>query len=304
MMKSLIIDWKDLYFGVEIEFVGGNPEVVELLPGWTMALDERQIDDTGEESGSELQTPPILWEDREQINEMLLRLIATGARVNWNCGLHVHVSMDPWGEEAIPDFIDAAIQYQESVKNLFHTSEERLVYCPPVTWEMRDQYLSAPGDAALRHKGRPQSHRCGINIAAWFDNRTVEIRYANGTLKYDEVITTVEFCLRFVAAIGARRKLSCTPKHMANGLGVPHTGYPPPIPAPLWYRERVWLENMFVPVLTPLVASIVPDSEILHILPRPDGLLVAIENTDGKISKYLFHLSSSGWKMKGKLPDS
>ena len=304
-MKPIIIrDWKDLYFGVEIEFVGGKPEVVELLPGWTMALDERQIDDTGEESGSELQTPPIQWEDREQIKEMLLRLIATGARVNWNCGLHVHVSMEPWGEEAIPDFIDAALQYQESVNYLFNTSEDRLVYCPPVTWEMRDQFLSAPGGAALRHRGRPQSHRCGINIAAWFDNRTVEIRYANGTLKYDEVITTVEFCLRFVAAVGARRKLSCNPKQMAKDLGVPLTGYPPPIPAPLWYRERIWLENMLVPILTPITTSIVPDSEILHILPRPDGLLVAIENTDGKLIRYLFHLSSNGWKVEGKLPDS
>jgi len=303
-MKPIIMDWKNLYFGVEIEFVGGNPEVVELLPGWTMALDERQIDDTGEESGSELQTPPIQWKDREQIKAMLKRLIATGARVNWNCGLHVHASMEPWGEEAIPDFIDAALQYQESVKYVLNTSEDRLVYCPPVTREMRDQFLSAPGDAALRHRGRPQSHRCGINLAAWFDNRTVEIRYANGTLKYDEVITTVEFCLRFVAAVGAGRKLSCNPKQMANDLGVPLTGYPPPMPAPLWYRERIWLENMLVPILTPIATSLVPDSEILHILPRPDGLLVAIENPDGKLIKYLFHLSSNGWKVEGKLPDS
>ncbi|MED4582850.1 amidoligase family protein [Brevibacillus choshinensis] len=290
-MKPLLMDWKDLYFGVEIEFVGGKPENVELLPGWTMALDEQQIDDTGEESGSELQTPPIQWEEREQIREMLLRLLATGARVNWNCGLHVHVGLEPWGEEAIPDFIEAALQHQESVKYLFKTSEDRLVYCPPVSREMRDRFISAPGEAALRRKGRPQSHRCGINLAAWFDNRTVEIRYANGTLNYDEVITSIEFCLRFIAAIGARRTLSCNPKKMANELGVPLTGYPQPIPAPLWYRERIWLENMLVPILTPITTSLVRDSEILHILPRPDGLLVALENTDGKIMRYLFHVS-------------
>jgi hypothetical protein len=60
---------------------------------------------------------------------------------------------------------------------------------------------------------------------------------------------------------------------------------------------------MLVPILTPIATSIVPDSEILHLLPRPDGLLVAIENTDGKIMRYLFHLSTNGWQIEGKLPD-
>lgn len=303
-MKPLLMDWKDLRFGVEMEFVGGKPKSVELLPGWTMAFDERQMDDTGEESGGELQTPPIQWKDRAQIREMLRRLLATGARANWNCGLHVHVGLEFWGEEAIPDFIEAALLHQDSVKYLLQTSEDRLVYCPPVTPEMRDRFISAPGETALLRRGRPQSHRCGINLAAWFDHKTVEIRYANGTLHYDEVMTTIEFCLRFVAAIGTKRTLSNNPGQLAMELGAPLTGYPPPIPAPRWYRERLWLENMLVPILTPFANSLVPDSEILQILPRPDGLLVAIEDTDGKVVRYLFQLSANGWRVVGKLPDS
>lgn len=303
-MKPLLMDWKDLRFGIEIEFVGGKPESVELLPGWTMAFDERQMDDTGEESGGELQTPPIQWKDRAQIREMLRRLLATGARANWNCGLHVHVGLEFWGEEAIPDFIEAALLHQDSVKYLLQTSEDRLVYCPPVTPEMRDRFISAPGETALLRRGRPQSHRCGINLAAWFDHKTVEIRYANGTLHYDEVMTTIEFCLRFVAAIGTKRTLSNNPGQLAMELGAPLTGYPPPIPAPRWYRERLWLENMLVPILTPFANSLVPDSEILQILPRPDGLLVAIEDTDGKVVRYLFQLSANGWRVVGKHPDS
>lgn len=303
-MKPLLMDWKDLRFGIEIEFVGGKPESVELLPGWTMAFDERQMDDTGEESGGELQTPPIQWKDRAQIREMLRRLLATGARANWNCGLHVHVGLEFWGEEAIPDFIEAALLHQDSVKYLLQTSEDRLVYCPPVTPEMRDRFISAPGETALLRRGRPQSHRCGINLAAWFDHKTVEIRYANGTLHYDEVMTTIEFCLRFVAAIGTKRTLSNNPGQLAMELGAPLTGYPPPIPAPRWYRERLWLENMLVPILIPFANSLVPDSEILQILPRPDGLLVAIEDTDGKVVRYLFQLSANGWRVVGKHPDS
>ncbi|XEC95779.1 amidoligase family protein [Paenibacillus tarimensis] len=302
-MKPLLVNWKDLQFGVEIEFVGGTPEKVELLPGWIMSLDELQIDDSGEDSGSELKPPPIKWEDREQILEMLTRLHAQGAAANWSCGLHVHVGLDPWGQESIPRFIEAALQYQEAVRCLLNTSEDRLIFCPPVTFKMRNRYIADPGTAALRHKGRPQSHRCGINLASWFNIGTVEIRYANGSLNYNEVINTIEFCLRFVASIGAGRTLSCDPHQMAIELGASVSGYPKPIPAPRWYRERMWLEDTLVSVLTPLAASLVPDGEIHHILPEPNGFLVAIEDTDGKLYKYLLHPPSAGWEAARQIPD-
>ncbi|SFB52072.1 Putative amidoligase enzyme [Cohnella sp. OV330] len=295
-MRPIAADWKELRFGVEIEFVGGNPEHVELLPGWIMSLDERQIDDTGAESGSELKPPPIQWEDREQIREMLARLQATGADANWSCGLHVHVGLDPWGEEAIPRFIEAALLYQEAARNLLNTSEARLQFCPPVTREMYDRFRSDPGSDALYRKGRPQSHRCGMNLAAWYDIGTVEIRYANGSLDYNEVINTVEFCLRFVEAIGAGRTLSADPRQLAIELGAPAGGYPQPKPAPQWYRERMWLEDALVPVLVPLARRLVQDGEILSILPRPEGILVAIEDANGDLFKHLLHLPSTGWE--------
>jgi len=294
-MNLLPINWTEIRFGVEIEFVGGHPEKVELLPGWVMSLDERQIDDTGVESGSELKPPPIQWEDREQIREMLTRLQATGAEANWNCGLHVHVDLGPWGQDEMPRFIEAALLYQEAVRSLLATGEDRLKYCPPVTQEMYDRFISDPGRDALCRKGRPQSHRCGMNLAAWFDIGTVEIRYANGSLDYNEAINTVEFCLRFVAAIGAGRILPSDPLQMALELGAPVCGYPRPKPAPQWYRERMWLEDALVPILAPLAGSLVPDGEILYILPKPAGILVAIEDGDGKLSEHLLNLPSTGW---------
>ncbi|RTE08441.1 amidoligase family protein [Paenibacillus whitsoniae] len=302
-MKPLFVDWKELRFGVEIEFVGGNPEDVELLPGWIMSLDERQIDDTGDESGSELKPPPIQWEDREQIHEMLTRLQATGAVANWNCGLHVHVGLDPWGQEVIPRFIEAALLYQETVRRLLNTSEDRLKFCPPVTREMYDRFISDPGRTVLCHKGRPQSHRCGINLAAWFDIGTVEIRYGNGSLNYNEVINTIEFCLRFVAAIGAGLQLSSDPHKMAIELGAPVSGFPQPKPAPKWYRERIWLEDALVPILAPLASNLVQDGEILYILPRPEGILVTIEDANGELCERLLHLPSTGWEVARQLPE-
>jgi hypothetical protein len=53
------VDWKSLAFGIEIEFIAGNPKELKLLPSWVMSLDEQQIDETGTESGSELPCDPV-----------------------------------------------------------------------------------------------------------------------------------------------------------------------------------------------------------------------------------------------------
>lgn len=262
-------DWQDLRFGVEIEFVGGeDPSTVELLPGWIMSLDEHQVDGNGEASGSELKPPPMLWRDRAQICAMLARLRARGARANWSCGLHVHVGLS--GQGMVLRLVDAALAHQDALRQLLQTAPDRLIYCPPVTAEQRRRYLAEPGRRALVHRGRPQSHRCGINTAAWFDIGTVEIRYANGSLDDDEVLRTIELCLRFVAAVGAGVLPAPAGAALAAALGAPAGGYPPPQAAPLWYRQQAWLEEALIPVLAPLV----PEGEILHIRPVEGGCLI------------------------------
>ncbi|MBP1994891.1 amidoligase family protein [Paenibacillus eucommiae] len=295
------VNWKELRFGVEIEFIGGNPENCALLPGWVMALDEKQIDETGAASGSELQSPPIQWEDKEQIREMLSRLQAQGASANWSCGLHVHIGLEHWGEAVILPLIEAALLYQQTLQALFNTSRHRLIFCPPVTGEMHQRFLLNQDPEALRHRGRPQSHRCGINAAPWFDIGTVEIRYANGSLNYDQVLNTIELCLRFVAAVGEDRKLSSDPQEMAIELGAPHEGYPVSVPIPQWFRERTWLEEALIPVITPLAAELVENGEIHHLLPVPDGILVAIEKSDGTLSQYVLQPPSTGWQLVRQL---
>ncbi|WP_274365576.1 amidoligase family protein [Paenibacillus thermotolerans] len=294
------VDWKTLTFGLEIEFVGGKPREVELLPGWVMALDEKQIDETGEESGSELKPPPIRWKDREQIGVMLERLKATGAAANWSCGLHVHVGLQPWRQHMLLPLIDAALEHQDSIRALMNTSEERLIYCPGVTPEMRQRFIADPSEEALLNRGRPQSHRCGINAAAWFNIGTAEFRFANGSLCYTEILNVIEFYLRFVAAVGEGRKLSGGPSALAAELGAPAEGYPRPVLAPRWYKERVWLEEALIPVLSPLAAKYVPNGEILQVLPVREGIRLTVENPeDGSFIRFIVKPASEGWEKVG-----
>ncbi|MBB3108908.1 hypothetical protein FHS18_000960 [Paenibacillus phyllosphaerae] len=294
----MTIEWTSIRFGVEIEYVGGTPDEVELLPGWTMARDELQIDDTGRESGSELQTPPLSWVDREQLSIMLERLQASGAAANWSCGLHVHVDLSAWGAPIVPALIDSAMQMQDALRQLLQMSPHRALFCPPVIEAMRGRFKLEPGPGAVRNAGRPQSHRCGINVAAFYDIGTVEIRYANGSLAYDEVIRTVELCLRFVAAVGAGagNQLPNDPLPLARRLGAPEAGYPQASEPPRWYRERMWLEDALIPVFAPMIPELVPSGEIHHILPGSEGLIVAIENPEGQLSRFTFRATAEGWE--------
>lgn len=296
-MRLLAMDWQRLRFGAEIEFIGGDPERTRLLPGWVMSLDERQIDEAGEWSGSELKTPPLLWAERGQIRTMLGRLLRTGASANWSCGLHIHVDLAAWGQFAIEPLLAAALRSQAALEALLATSASRRWYCPPVTKEMAAHYAAEPSQEALRRQGRPQSHRCGVNTAAWFDIGTVEIRYANGSLDYGEIVRTAELCLRFVAAAVAGRELPDDPVRLAAELGVPADGYPPAQEAPLWYRERIWLEEALLPILSPLVSRIEPDSEILHVLPVPGGLLVIVERADEGTLRLMARPTETGWEL-------
>ncbi len=291
------IEWRALRFGVEIEFVGGRPAELEPLPGWRLVPGEAQTDEDGADSGGELVPPPLLWSERAQIREMVARLRAVGARANWACGLHVHVGLDPWGQSAVLPLVDAALACQDALRALVGTAEHRLRFCPPLTRDMRRAWTERPSADALRRPGRPASHRCGIHPASWYTYGTVEIRYANASLRYSEVARTVELCLRWVAAVGAGLPMATADAEaLARAVGAPRYGYPPPQTPPQWYRERMWLEEALLPALGPLALERAA-GEVLEIRPAADGaVVVTVEGPDGQVAARVpFRWGSGGW---------
>jgi hypothetical protein len=300
------MDWQQLRFGVEIEFVGGAPERLPLLPGWTIALDELQTDDFGRPSGAELKPGPLTWAERDQIRIMLDRLQAMGARANWSCGLHVHVGLEPWGEAILLPLMEAALQTQEAFYDLLQTAPHRRLYCPPVLPELRDALKVRPSRESVRRTGNPASNRCGINLSTWWDIGTVEFRFANGSVQFDAICRTVELYLRFVAAVGAGVCLpaeagapagSLSGLALANALGAPPSGYPAPQECPPWRWEQLHLDALLRPVLAPLVAERCPAGEILSITPTARGLQVTVELPEDQ-KRYLTALTvPGGWRL-------
>ena len=211
----------------------------------------------------------------------------------------MHVDLKAWGEAIVAPLLDAALSTQDALRRLLRTPDPRLIFCPPVTPEMRARYAAHPDGLALHNPGRPQSHRCGINARAWYANGTIEIRYANGSLDYDEIARTVELCLRWTAAVGAGRELPDKPEALARALGAPLDGYPPPVEPPLWHLERMWLEDALVPVLTPLIRRRMPDGEIQTIRPAIGGrLIIQAEDGEGRARRFAARPTATGWEVE------
>lgn len=291
------VAWDSLLFGVEIEFVEADPAAVRLVPGWTVDTGESQRVLTGDWSGAEVKPGKLAWADRKQIGAMFRALQAAGAAVNWSCGLHVHVGLEPWGEEILLPLIDAGLATQDALRELLQTPPHRMLFAPPLTAAQRDAWLAAPGEDPLHHVGRPQSSRCGVNVAAWYDFETVEIRYPNATLDPDAAYRTVELCLRWVTAVGAGVALPSHAAGLAAALRVPATGYPPPHTEPVWHRREELLTELLFPVLQPVVEARVPGAEILLVRPTPEGFLVKTDSGNRVNHRFMFHPHVDGFTL-------
>ena len=292
------VAWDELRFGVEIEFVDADPAAVALVDGWTMDPDERQRAMSGQASGGEVKPGKLRWRDRGEIGETFAALRAAGADVNFSCGLHVHVGLEPWGADILLPLIDAALTTQDALRQLLETAEHRRLFAPPVTAAQRTAWLAAPGEDPLRHVGRPQGARCGVNVAAWYEFSTVEIRFPNATLDADAAYRTVQLCLRWVAAVGAGRALPSRPMALADALGVPATGYPPPHPEPAWHRREEALNELMIPLLQPLVTTHAPDAWILLVRATPEGFVAKTDSGDRLNHRFVFAPGADGFVLR------
>lgn len=289
--------WDRLRFGVEIEFVDADPATVRMVRGWTIETDERQRALSGEPSGAEVKPGKLAWEDRPQIDQMFAALRSAGGAVNWSCGLHVHVGLEPWGADILLPLIEAGLATQDALRNLFQTPPHRRLFTPPLTPAQRDAWRSAPGKEPLRHVGRPQSARCGVNVSAWYDFGTVEIRYPNATLDAEAACRTVELCLRWVAAVGAGVSLPSDAEDLAAALDMPATGYPPPHPEPVWHRREELLTELLVPLLQPMVTVRLPGAQILFVRPTAEGFMAKTDSGHRVNHRFMFRPHAHGFTL-------
>jgi hypothetical protein len=246
------VSWDKIWFGIEFEFMGAHKKDVIVPTGWDLSAEEwlfangplrpsvdgdPSLPDVEITDGAELRTPPMQYDEIDNFVPVLGNLKAAGSYTNYSCALHVHISLQHWGDRIIPQIIESALHSEKALREILQSSPYRFVFCEPYTNHTLRQYNTATNNRerylSLISRWEP-SLRFGINLSSFWDRQgSVEIRYANGSLDFVEVRNVVELYLKYIAAIQGSIMHATNGLSLLDQLGIStDRRYPPPDPIP------------------------------------------------------------------------
>lgn len=216
-------------FGVEIEFFGADQhEAADAIraagvPCYAEGYNHDTRDHwkivTDSSCGLELVSPPLRGEEGyAQIETAVNVLVGMGARVNRNCGLHVHHDARDLNATTLRNFAMLYTKYEHVLDSLQPNSRRasineycqsnKLIYMNRHRRYGRYQQMNANDDirCALDYIKAKATHHDPrvvidaltytrfqkVNFSAWLRHGTVEVRHAAGTLNARKIIEWVK----------------------------------------------------------------------------------------------------------------
>ena len=201
-------------FGVEIEFVGlADRACREVNNAGLPCYDESYNHNTVDywkivpdaSCGRELVSPPLQWEDRNEVRVAMRALSRAGARTTVDCGLHVHHEWPWWNNLETPDSAERldrlVTMYEKMGPALEHLlSESRmqsqyaqknsLLFKNRKRWGYMPELMEFDGDDRF----------AAINGHSLNKYGTIEFRQHQGTLNPAKTLAWVELTRQLVHA--------------------------------------------------------------------------------------------------------
>ena len=191
------------------------------------------VDDSSLPSGGfELVSPPLSGQEGlRQVETAMKVLVAEGARVNRDCGLHVHVDAR---DLTVPDVLNIVKRYHKFeskidaiMPNSRRNSNNR--FCNSMAeFTRRNRELETYTDVA-RMCGRVDDRYYKVNLCSYNRHNTVEFRQHSGTVNATKAVNWIVFCVTFVET--SRRVVQETVvvenamPEQQNGRGPRRAGY-------------------------------------------------------------------------------
>lgn len=228
---------KNQRFGVELEFTGITRQkaaivVASVLGGpvrtfttrdqlgrkWTIAYDSSILPqmkkggawvEADADYQAELVTPILTYNDIPLLQEVVRALRGAGARVNWSCGIHIHIDAANHDAKTVRNLVNIIASREDILYQALQVNNNRVRYCQKVKVEIVDAVNSAKpknmegiGDiwykgyaAAERAKHYSKTRYYGLNLHALWDKGTIEFRMFNSTLHAGEVKAYIQLAL-------------------------------------------------------------------------------------------------------------
>jgi len=197
-------------FGVELEFTQSSTDRNKLCTAIRSVGEPAYIDgfvhnhnneewccktdsSCGYEAASRVFSTP---QELKKAGEAIDAIRTAGAKVNNRCGFHVHIELDDFNESKLGKLAAWWVKIEGMIINSVPTARKANNYCIPLTQYFRpDTAYSA--EQVLR-EARSHGRYMTLNLANWYDRKTIEFRIAEGTDDSATVKNWVRFLLWFI----------------------------------------------------------------------------------------------------------
>jgi len=176
------------------------------------------------EYSCEMVTPILQYDDIEDLQNIVRKLVEKGALANDSCGIHVHVDGANHNAESLINLVNLFTGRQDLFYEALGNEARATRWCQKASREMLDQmrngahtmealervYYSSANNGyrgGINHEHYCDARYRGLNLHALYTKGTVEFRLFNGTTHAGKIKAYIQFCLAMSAwAINADKR--------------------------------------------------------------------------------------------------
>ena len=156
----------------------------------------------------EVVSPILTYGDMADLQEIVRRLRHSGAFVNSQCGIHIHVDAGRYTPQTLRNLVNIIASKEDILYKALRIDPARLRWCKKTNGELleainrrKPQTMEALKDIwyAGSTRGRDEHYNDtryhGLNLHSTFTKGTVEFRLFNSTTHAGEIKAYIQFCL-------------------------------------------------------------------------------------------------------------
>ena len=156
----------------------------------------------------EVVSPILTYGDMADLQEVVRRLRHSGAFVNSQCGIHIHVDASRYTPQTLRNLVNIIASKEDILYKALRIDPARLRWCKktneklietinrkkPQTMEaLKDIWYAGSTRGRDEHYNDTRYH--GLNLHSTFTKGTVEFRLFNSTTHAGEIKAYIQFCL-------------------------------------------------------------------------------------------------------------
>ena len=156
----------------------------------------------------EVVSPILTYGDMADLQEIVRRLRHSGAFVNSQCGIHIHVDASRYTPQTLRNLVNIIASKEDILYKALRIDPARMRWCKKTNGELleainrrKPQTMEALKDIwyAGSTRGRDEHYNDtryhGLNLHSAFTKGTVEFRLFNSTTHAGEIKAYIQFCL-------------------------------------------------------------------------------------------------------------